>query len=106
MKEIEDLDCLTDVEHHGPLRGFQSFSFLIELSENTNSEKSMHGVNNRQLEIIKILKCCKFVTTAELQEKLNVTRRTLRYDFAYLKKVYPNNIITHRGNGGGIEWKE
>ena len=67
---------------------------------------SIHGVNARQLEIIKILKQCKFVTTVDLQEKLKVTRRTLRYDFAYLKKIYPNNIISHRGNGGGIEWTD
>lgn len=67
---------------------------------------SMHGVNARQLEIIKALKYSKFLTSADLQILLNVTRRTIRYDMAYLKKIYPNNIVSHRGNGGGIEWIE
>lgn len=67
---------------------------------------SMHGVNARQLEIIKALKHSKFLTTADLQILLNVTRRTIRYDMAYLKKIYPNNIVSHSGNGGGIEWIE
>lgn len=66
---------------------------------------SIHGVNNRQLEIIKILKQVKETTTADLQEVLGVSRRTLRMDIAYLKKVYPDNIVTHRGRyAGGIEW--
>ena len=66
---------------------------------------SIHGVNNRQLEIIKILKQVKETTTADLQEVLGVSRRTLRMDVAYLKKVYPDNRVTHRGRyTGGIEW--
>ena len=67
---------------------------------------NIHGVNNRQIKIVEMLKRCKFITTADLQNELSVTRRTLRYDIAFLKKTYPNNIVTHRGNGGGIEWKE
>ena len=68
---------------------------------------SIHGVNNRQLEIIKILKQVKGTTTADLQEVLGVSRRTLRTDIAYLKKVYPDKLVTHRGRyTGGLEWVE
>lgn len=67
----------------------------------------MHKVNERQLEIVKILKIEKFVKTRELQEKLGVTRRTIRYDLHYLRLVYPDNIISHSGRyTGGIEWVE
>ena len=60
---------------------------------------SIHGVNARQLQIISILK--------ELQEELGVSRRTLRTDIAYLKRVYPDKLITHRGRyTGGLEWVE
>lgn len=67
----------------------------------------MHGVNSRQLQIISILKKCKDCTSADLQEELGVSRRTIRTDIQYLKKVYPDNIITRRGRyGGGIEWND
>lgn len=66
---------------------------------------SIHGVNARQLQIIGILKEAKI--TAELQEELGVSRRTLRTDIAYLKRVYPDKLITHRGRyTGGLEWVE
>lgn len=66
---------------------------------------SIHGVNARQLQIISILKEAKI--TAELQEELGVSRRTLRTDIAYLKRVYPDKLITHRGRyTGGLEWVE
>lgn len=58
---------------------------------------SIHGVNARQLQIISILKEAKCTNTAELQEELGVSRRTLRTDIAYLKRVYPDKLITHRG---------
>ena len=45
---------------------------------------SIHGVNARQLQIISILKEAKCTNTAELQEELGVSRRTLRTDIAYL----------------------
>ena len=64
----------------------------------------MHKVNERQLAIVKILKTEKFVKVRELQEKLGVTRRTIRYDFSYLRRVYPDNIISHSGSTGSIEW--
>lgn len=65
----------------------------------------MHKVNERQLAIVKILKTEKFVKVRELQEKLGVTRRTIRYDLSYLRRVYPDNIISHSGRyTGGIEW--
>lgn len=64
----------------------------------------MHKVNERQLAIVKILKTEKFVKVRELQEKLGVTRRTIRYDLSYLRLVYPDNIISHSGSTGGIEW--
>lgn len=42
-----------------------------------------------------------------LQEELGVSRRTLRMDIAYLKRVYPDKLITHRGRyTGGLEWVE
>lgn len=45
--------------------------------------------------------------TEELQEELGVSRRTLRTDIAYLKRVYPDKLITHRGRyTGGLEWVE
>ena len=45
--------------------------------------------------------------TADLQEELGVSRRTLRTDIAYLKRVYPDKLITHRGRyTGGLEWVE
>ena len=44
---------------------------------------SIHGVNARQLQIISILKEAKCTNTAELQEELGVSRRTLRTDIAY-----------------------
>lgn len=66
---------------------------------------SVHGVNNRQLKIVEILKKEKATTTADLEVALGVSRCTLRMDIAYLKKVYPDNIITHRGRyTGGMEW--
>ena len=65
----------------------------------------MHKVNERQLAIVKILKTEKFVKVRELQEKLVVTRRTIRYDLSYSRRVYHNNIISHSGRyTGGIEW--
>lgn len=65
----------------------------------------LHGVNERQMRIVEILKREKFCTASELQEVLGVTTRTIRYDMAYLKKVYKDNIVFHRGgHGGGIEW--
>lgn len=68
---------------------------------------SIHGVNARQLQIINILKEAKGTNTAELQEELGVSRRTLRMDIAYLKRVYPDKLITHRGRyTGGLEWVE
>lgn len=68
---------------------------------------SIHGVNARQLQIIGILKEAKGTNTAELQEELGVSRRTLRMDIAYLKRVYPDKLITHRGRyTGGLEWVE
>lgn len=68
---------------------------------------SIHGVNARQLQIISIFKEAKCTNTAELQEELGVSRRTLRTDIAYLKRVYPDNLITHRGRyTGGLEWVE
>lgn len=64
---------------------------------------SIHGVNARQLQIISILKEAKCTNTAEL----GVSRRTLRTDIAYLKRVYPDKLITHRGRyTGGLEWVE
>ena len=49
----------------------------------------------------------KCTNTAELQEELGVSRRTLRTDIAYLKRVYPDKLITHRGRyTGGLEWVE
>lgn len=49
----------------------------------------------------------KCTNTAELQEELRVSRRTLRTDIAYLKRVYPDKLITHRGRyTGGLEWVE
>ena len=63
--------------------------------------------NARQLQIISILKEAKCTNTAELQEELGVSRRTLRTDIAYLKRVYPDKLITHRGRyTGGLEWVE
>ena len=53
---------------------------------------SIHGVNARQLQIISILKEAKCTNTAELQEELGVSRRTLRTDIAYLKRVYPDKV--------------
>lgn len=42
-----------------------------------------------------------------IQEELGVSRRTLRMDIAYLKRVYPDKLITHRGRyTGGLEWVE
>ena len=68
---------------------------------------SIHGVNARQLQIINILKEAKCTTTVELQEALGVSRRTLRTDIAYLKKVYQDKLVTHRGRyTGGLEWVE
>lgn len=68
---------------------------------------SIHGVNARQLQIISILKEAKCTNTAELQEELGVSSRTLRTDIAYLKRVYPDKLITHRGRyTGGLEWVE
>ena len=65
---------------------------------------SIHGVNARQLQIIGILKEAKCTNTAE---ELGVSRRTLRMDIAYLKRVYPDKLITHRGRyTGGLEWVE
>ena len=41
------------------------------------------------------------------KEELGVSRRTLRTDIAYLKRVYPDKLITHRGRyTGGLEWVE
>ena len=38
---------------------------------------------------------------------LCMTGRTLRTDIAYLKRVYPDKLITHRGRyTGGLEWVE
>ena len=68
---------------------------------------SIHGVDARQLQIIGILMEAKCTNTAELQEELGVSRRTLRMDIAYLKRVYPDKLITHRGRyTGGLEWVE
>ena len=47
--------------------------------------------------------CC----DVQSKEELGVSRRTLRMDIAYLKRVYPDKLITHRGRyTGGLEWVE
>lgn len=57
--------------------------------------------------IMRRRKEAKCTNTAELQEELGVSRRTLRTDIAYLKRVYPDKLITHRGRyTGGLEWVE
>lgn len=44
---------------------------------------------------------------AKQVEELGVSRRTIRTDIAYLKRVYPDKLITHRGRyTGGLEWVE
>ena len=43
----------------------------------------------------------------KLEDQKEVSRRTLRTDIAYLKRVYPDKLITHRGRyTGGLEWVE
>lgn len=66
---------------------------------------NIHGVNERQMRIVEMLKREKFCTATDLQEVFGITTRTIRYDMAYLKKVYRDNIISHSGRyTGGIEW--
>lgn len=79
-------------------------SFISYLEENAEFE-------DYTVEYIdgKCVKCkeAKCTNTAELQEELGVSRRTLRTDIAYLKRVYPDKLITHRGRyTGGLEWVE
>ena len=41
------------------------------------------------------------------KEYVELAMRTLRTDIAYLKRVYPDKLITHRGRyTGGLEWVE
>ena len=70
------------------------------------NHSNMHGVNNRQLRVLEFLKKTKFTTVDDICDKIGVSKRTIQYDLAYLKKVYPN-IKTYAGRyGGGIEWKD
>ena len=64
------------------------------------------GVNSRQLQEIELIKKAKGCKVEELAEKLQCSIRTVKYDIAYLKRVYPDNIIIKRGRyGGGIYYE-
>lgn len=67
----------------------------------------LHKVNQRQLNIIGSVKKFKCCTSEELATLLGVSIRTIRHDIAYLKKIYPDNLVVRPGRyNGGIEWKE
>lgn len=67
--------------------------------------KTMQGVNQRQVNIVNLLMKHKYYTCEELSNLLGVSIRTIKYDIAYLKKVYPNNFVVRRGRYcRGIEW--
>ena len=68
---------------------------------------SMCGVNERQTKILDILKNSEGIVNCNvLHDTLQVSTRTLRTDFAYLKKAYPDNITVKMGRHGGIIWKQ
>ena len=77
------------------------FERIVQERKSMDEEKLLAELHERNLT------SCKCTNTAELQEELGVSRRTLRTDIAYLKRVYPDKLITHRGRyTGGLEWVE
>lgn len=64
--------------------------------------KQVEEFNNNRLAIAE-----KYGFNPEGKIYVGVSRRTLRTDIAYLKRVYPDKLITHRGRyTGGLEWVE
>ena len=64
-------------------------------------DEEMRKLDIRKREILNILTKRKFVTMLDLADALNVSIRTIRTDFQYLKSLN-YNIVTRRGNGGGV----
>ncbi len=57
-------------------------------------------VADRRMEIISILVVSGHVTSRELAQEFDVTRRTILHDVAVLSYGYP--VYTKPGEGGGI----
>lgn len=78
-----------------------------KLKGNGGYGSGLPSFNSNSCDVTVIINPHKCTNTAELQEELGVSRRTLRTDIAYLKRVYLDKLITHRGRyTGGLEWVE
>ena len=65
----------------------------------------MNNSDKRKQEIIRILKKLRFITMEELASILNVSSRTIRRDFEYLRTT-EHKIIIKRGIDGGVYYKD
>jgi len=71
----------------------------------TKRRKNMNNSDKRKQEIIRILKKLRFITMEELASILNVSSRTIRRDFEYLRTT-EHKIIIKRGIDGGVYYKD
>lgn len=56
-------------------------------------------------DMVEIIRRAKHIEMSVLAELTGKTTRTIRSDVKRIKKDYPN-VITRRGNGGGVFWIE
>ena len=54
-------------------------------------------------DIVEIIRRAKHIEMSDLAELTGKSTRTIRSDVKRIKKDYPN-VITRRGNGGGVFW--
>lgn len=54
-------------------------------------------------DIVEIIRRAKHIEMSDLAELTGKSRRTIRSDVKRIKKDYPN-VMTRRGNGGGVFW--
>lgn len=66
----------------------------------------MNELDERKIKIISILKRDKFSTYTKIALELNVSERTIRGDFKYLKTIYPQISIKRGKYEGGIYFRD
>jgi len=71
----------------------------------TQKGEKMNNSDVRKSKILKILRKVRFITMEELASILNVSSRTIRRDFEYLRTT-EHKIIIKRGIDGGVYYKD
>ena len=66
----------------------------------------MHIVNQRQKEILRLLKRHKHLKTYEIAEITGKSMRTIRTDLQFLREQFWQIEIRHGRYNGGVYWHE